>query len=259
MQIIACQYDIAWEDKAANHHRIRSLLAGATIEPGALVVLPEMCTTGFSMHVDAIAEPDDGPTHTLLAELAQQHRAYVVGGVVTRAADGRGLNDAVAYAPDGALLCRYSKMHPFSFAGETEHYQGGTDVALFTWGDFQVAPLICYDLRFPEVFRRAVRRGAELFLVIANWPQPRESHWTALLPARAIENQAFLVGLNRVGSDPHVRYSGRSVILDPRGATIAAAGDQQHLLAADVEKGSLVEYRKKFPALADVRPELLGE
>ncbi len=259
MQIIACQMDVAWEDKAANHAHVRSLLAGASIEPGALIVLPEMCTTGFSMHVDAIAEAADGPTHTFLAELAREHAAFVLGGVVTRAADGRGLNDAVAYGPDGSLLTRYSKMHPFSFAGETKHYQGGPGVSLFAWHDFQVAPLVCYDLRFPEVFRCCVRRGAELFVVIANWPQPRESHWLALLPARAIENQAFVVGLNRAGSDPHVRYSGKSLILGPRGEPLATAGEDEQLLVADIEKGPLVEYRQKFPALADMRPELFAQ
>jgi predicted amidohydrolase len=258
VQIVGCQLDIAWEDKQANHRRVRSLLAGAMVEPGALVVLPEMFATGFSMNVDSIAEAADGPTHAFLAALANEHKAFVMGGVVTRAADGRGLNDAVVYGPDGSLVCRYSKMHPFSFAGETKHYQGGPGVSLFEWGDLLVAPLVCYDLRFPEVFRQAVRRGAELFVLIANWPQARESHWTALLPARAIENQAFVVGLNRVGTDPHARYSGKSVILGPRGDVIAAAGEAEQLLAANLDKGPLVEYRKKFPALDDMRPELLG-
>ena len=98
-----------------------------------------------------------------------------------------------------------------------------------------------------------------MFVVIANWPQPRESHWLALLPARAIENQAFVVGLNRAGSDPHVRYSGKSLILDPRGEPLAAAGEGEQLLVADIEKGPLIEYRQKFPALADMRPELFPQ
>jgi predicted amidohydrolase len=258
MQIIACQLDIAWEDKAANHDRVRAMLAGASIKPGALLVLPEMFATGFSMHVETIAEPPDGPTHQFLAQLACQHHACVMGGVVTRASDGRGRNDAVVFGPEGSLVTRYAKMHPFTFAGETRHYQAGERIAQFAWHDFRVAPFVCYDLRFPEVFRQAARSGAELMVVIANWPQSREAHWLALLVARAIENQAYVVGVNRAGSDPHARYSGKSLVLGPRGETLAAAGEGQQLLVADVERAPLVEYRRTFPALADMRAEFFA-
>jgi predicted amidohydrolase len=257
MQIIACQLDIAWEDKAANHQRVRGLLASAPVTPGALVVLPEMFATGFSMHVATIAEPPDGPTHRFLGALAREHLVFVLGGVVTRAADGRGRNEAVVFGPDGALVTCYAKMHPFSYAGETKHYQAGERTVLFTWHDFHVAPFVCYDLRFPEVFRRAVRAGAELLVVIANWPQPREEHWLALLAARAIENQAYVVGVNRAGSDPHVRYSGKSRIIGPRGEIVAEAGSGEQLVAADLDLASLVEYRRAFPALSDMRADLL--
>jgi predicted amidohydrolase len=258
MQIIACQIDIAWEDKQATCERAGALLARANIEPGALVVLPEMFATGFSMNVATIAEEHDGPTHQFLAELAGRHGAFVLGGVVTRAADGRGRNDAVAFGPDGKLLCRYAKMHPFSFAGETKYYQAGEAVAQFAWHDLRVAPFVCYDLRFPEVFRQATHAGAELLVVIANWPQQRASHWRALLPARAIENQAYVVGVNRVGSDPNARYAGGSLILGPKGEVLAEGGPDEQLLTARIDRGPLVDYRQKFPALADMRAELFG-
>jgi predicted amidohydrolase len=258
MQVVACQLDLVWEDKAATHERVRKLLSTASIEPGALVILPEMFATGFSMHVDAIVEAADGPTHTFLAGLAREYRSYVLGGVVTRASDGRGHNDAVVFGPDGTLVTRYAKMHPFSYGDETRHYQAGDSIELFDWGAFRVAPFVCYDLRFPELFRRAVRAGAEVFVVIANWPEPREAHWLALLAARAIENQAFVVGVNRVGSDPHLRYSGKSLVLGPRGETLAAGGTEEQLLVAEIEKAPLVEYRCQFPALADARADLLS-
>jgi predicted amidohydrolase len=190
--------------------------------------------------------------------LAREHRAFVVAGVVTRASDGRGRNDAVVYAPDGALVTRYAKLHPFSFSGETNHYQAGDEIELIDIGEFRVAPFVCYDLRFPEAFRRAVRAGAEVLVVIANWPAAREAHWLALLAARAIENQAYVVGLNRVGSDPHLSYSGKSLILGPRGETLVAAGTAEQLLVAEIEKAPLEEYRCQFPALADMRDDLLG-
>jgi omega-amidase len=258
MQVVAVQPDIVWEDQTANFERVRQQLAGAKIEPGALVVLPEMFATGFSMNVAGIAEAEDGPTHKFLADMARQYRATVMGGAVTRAADGRGLNQAVAFGPDGALLARYSKIHPFAFAGETKHFVGGDEVVTFSWQNLRVAPFVCYDLRFPEIFRHAVRRGAELLVVMANWPEPRDSHWRALLPARAIENQCYLVGVNRVGSDPMVRYAGHSVILDPKGEPLATAGSQAEVISANLDRDTLVAYRQKFPALADMRGEFLG-
>jgi len=258
VQIVACQLDTVWEDKPANHRRAGEMLAAANVQPGALVVLPEMFATGFSMHVDVIAEAADGPTHTFLAELARSLEACVIGGVVTRAADVRGRNEAVAFDPSGRLLARYCKMHPFSYAGEAKHYEAGADVVTLAWNEFTVAPLVCYDLRFPEVFRLAVRRGAEVLAVVANWPQPREAHWLALLRARAIENQCYVVGVNRVGADPHVHYSGRSLIVGPRGETLAEADDRPQVLAADIQRAPLLEYRRGFPALSDMRGDLFA-
>ncbi len=217
-----------------------------------------MFATGFSMNVAGIAEAHDGPTHQFLAETARRHRATVVGGVVTRAPDGRGLNEAVAFDAEGNVLARYAKIHPFSFARETKHYAGGSEVVTFAWQGFLVAPFVCYDLRFPEVFRHATRQGAELLVVVANWPQARDSHWRALLPARAIENQCYLVGVNRVGSDPHVEYAGHSVILDPKGEPLALAGSEAEVISGTVERDSLLTYRQKFPALADMRSDFLG-
>jgi len=171
MEILGCQLDIAWEDKAANLAAAGSILA-ADVPAGALVVLPEMFSTGFSMNVAGIAEGPDGPGHAFLAETARRYQAYVIGGVVTRAADGKGRNEAVCYDPAGSEIARYAKLHPFGFAGETAHYAAGDEVVTFRVGgdpgQIVAAPLICYDLRFPEAFRLAVRRGAELFLVIAN-------------------------------------------------------------------------------------------
>lgn len=258
MQLVACQLDIAWEDKPANYQRARDLLGAADVRPGSLVALPEMFATGFSMHVDTIAEATDGPTHAFLAELAAQLKSHVVGGVVTRAADGRGRNEAVVFGPDGSLVARYAKLHPFSFAGETKYYEAGSGLASFRSGEFTVAPFVCYDLRFPEAFRLAVRGGAEVLVVIANWPLPRDAHWQALLPARAIENQCYLLGVNRAGSDPHVAYAGHSIVLGPRGETLALADERPQVLSADVDREPLVEYRRQFPALSDMRGDLLG-
>jgi predicted amidohydrolase len=268
MQIIGCQTDICWHDKPANFAAVRALLAGARAAPPALIVLPEMFATGFSMQVTDIAETADGPTNRFLAELAAEHRSYVIGGVVgmapgdgnagREASEGRGRNQAAVFDPSGKQAARYDKLHPFSFAGENEYYSGGQDVVLFDCGPWRVAPLVCYDLRFPEVFRRAARLGANLLVVIANWPAPRVAHWTQLLIARAIENQAYVVGVNRAGHDPKLAYPGRSLIVDPRGQVVVELDEQPGLMTATLDLAALEEYRRQFPALADIRPEFLG-
>src|SRR5262245_21571551 len=153
MQIVACQNDIAWEDKPTNFDRVQKLLAGATVKPGALVVLPEMFATGFSMHVDVVAEERGGPTHQFLSRLAGELKSFVLAGLVTRGADKRGRNEAVVFGPEGTELARYCKLHPFTFGGEAKHYTAGEGIEVFQWHDFTVAPFVCYDLRFPEVFR----------------------------------------------------------------------------------------------------------
>lgn len=253
MQIVALQFDIAWEDRSANLDTVRTLLGRTDVEPGALVVLPEMFAAAFSMNVERIAEEPGGETETFLAETARTHRAHVLAGVVTRGPDGRGRNEAVLFDPDGAPAGRYQKIHPFSFAGETDHYAPGDDVLLAPVGKFTLSPFICYDLRFPEVFRRAVRRGANLFTVIANWPAARAEHWTALLRARAIENQAYVVGVNRCGRDPKNAYPGQSAIFDPRGEAIETAGEGETVLTATLDIDRLEAYRRDFPALQDMR------
>jgi predicted amidohydrolase len=175
-----------------------------------------------------------------------------LGGLVRQDPDGRGRNEAVAFSPEGELLARYSKIHPFTFGGESEHYARGETICSFRWHDLEVTPFICYDLRFPEIFRAAVKRGAHLFAVIANWPAKRENHWMTLLRARAIENQAYVAGVNRCGADPKLLYSGRSLIIDPRGETLADAGSEEAMISAEVDLEKLLAWRTEFPVLQDM-------
>ncbi|MFW6155124.1 MAG: nitrilase-related carbon-nitrogen hydrolase [Planctomycetota bacterium] len=251
---MAVQPDIAWEDKPTTFERVDALLAASDVPAEGLIVLPEMFATGFSMNVAAIAEGPDGPTTTYLSGLARRTGCTIVAGLVSAAAGGRGRNQAVWVGPDGRRGGHYTKVHPFSIAGEADHYDGGERVVTFPRGDFTVAPLICYDLRFPETFRDAVDVGADLFVVIANWPAVRADHWRALLIARAIENQACVVGVNRCGDDPHHAYAGGSLILDPHGRILAEAADRPGTIAASLDHGALADYRRSFDALNDRRP-----
>ena len=157
----------------------------------------------------------------------------------------------------GKLLADYAKLHPFSFGKEPLHFAAGDSLKLFAWNDFTVCPTICYDLRFPELYRRGMQMGAQLFTVIANWPANREGHWPALLQARAIENQCFVAGCNRAGNDPHLTYNGGSLIVDPRGRILADGGSGEGVISADVEVETVLAWRREFPVFNDIRRDLL--
>jgi omega-amidase len=253
MHVALVQLDLAWEDKRTNHAKVRALLGKARVPKGSLVVLPEMFSTGFSMNAEAIAEGEDRLTERFLASAAKEFGVAVLGGVVNLGPDGRGRNQALAIGPDGAVLARYAKIHPFSYGEETKHYSAGTEIVLFDFDGFKVAPFVCYDLRFPEIFRAAVKKGAQLYTVIANWPEAREAHWLALLKARAIENQAYVVGVNRCGRDPKLAYSGRSQVIGPKGDVLADAGTAEGVTLAEIDLAPLFEWRRAFPALVDMK------
>lgn len=252
MTVFALQFDIAWEAKVANFSKVRQLLSQAAPRHGALVVLPEMFATGFSMNTELIAEPYGGETERYLAELAKEFGVWLVAGAAMRGRDGQPRNKALVFSPAGELAGFYTKMRPFSPGGEAQHYIAGERIAIFRWQDLVVSPFICYDLRFPELFRAAaLEHRPELFVVLASWPEKRIAHWVRLLQARAIENQAYVLGVNRVGSDPYYRYSGRSLIVDFNGDVLADAGEQETFISAELDLQVLSRYRAGLPFLAD--------
>jgi omega-amidase len=257
MTVHACQLDIIWENKLENFKRVGSLLRKHKILPKSLIILPEMFATGFSMNAQNIAEPNNGLTTSFLRLLARKHRAYIVGGLVYRGAGHKAFNQAVCLAPSGKSVGRYDKLHLFSPGGESAHYSAGNHITMFRWADLKVAVFICYDLRFPEVFRMASSRGAQVMVVIANWPHKRHAHWLSLLRARAIENQAYVIGVNRCGSDPKLRYAGGSLIVDPHGNTVASAGRQESVLSAKLDSATLSQWRSGFPVLKDIRADIV--
>ncbi len=255
MKVIGLQFDIAWEDKGANFATVRRLLTAAKPARGSLVALPEMFATGFSMSTAAIAEPYGGETEQFLAGLAREFGVFLLGGAAMRGRDGGVRNKALLFSPEGDLAGYYAKRRPFTPGGESDHYRAGEKVAVFRWGEWVVSPLICYDLRFPELFREAAAScRPELFVVIANWPEKRISHWVRLLQARAIENQAYVLGVNRVGRDPFYTYPGRSLVADPQGEIVADAGDQEGWISAALDLANLRKYRQGLPFLDDLRP-----
>jgi len=228
------------------------VVAGLAAQARSTAV-PAVCTTGVSSvdlpGNDNAHGQDGGGTHgQALGAPYGDARATAAAAPLPRAT-----NDAVALNPAGQLVGRYSKMHLFSPAQEHLHYQAGREVCLLDLGPFRSSLLICYDLRFPELARQAVRQGAELLVFLANWPLVREAHWLALLRARAIENQAYVIGVNRCGASPHDAYGGRSLVIDPRGGVLAEAGAGPQVLRAALDAQALREYRDTFPALKDIR------
>jgi predicted amidohydrolase len=255
MKIYCCQFDIAWEDKQSNFAKVESMLSSARLEEGALVQLPEMFATGFSMNVAGIQEGDRRETAQFMARLARERKIFVLGGLVMATPSGLGLNQAVGFSPDGTEIVRYTKIQPFSLGGEMEHYAAGHRVHTFDWHGLTVAPFVCYDLRFPEIFRIGARKGAQLITVMANWPDTRIQHWVTLLQARAIENQAYVAGVNRCGASPHLHYNGRSIIVGPGGEILADAGHEEKVIDAEVDAKALMTLREKLPFLRDMRRE----
>jgi len=253
MNIACVQFDMAWEDKSANYAKATSLLRSANVSRGSLVLLPEMFATGFSMNVAAIAEEEGGPTEQFVANTAREFGVYLLAGIVTHGAGGRGRNECVVFSLEGKLIARYCKMQPFVLGGEAACYEAGEGAVTVACGDISVAPFICYDLRFPEVARSAASKRPHLMTFIASWPNTRLHHWPRLLQARAIENQCYVAGVNRIGNDPRNQHSGRTVIIDPHGEILADAGNAERVIQANIDVAWLAEYRHTFPALNDMR------
>ncbi|MBL9182830.1 MAG: carbon-nitrogen family hydrolase [Verrucomicrobiaceae bacterium] len=245
------QMNSVWEDKPASLAKARQLIAGAKPTPGSLIVLPEMFATGFSIETKITAEPEQGTTEQFLIEMAREHRCAVIGGLVAQDATGDCRNQSLFITPEGEVLGRYSKNQPFSLGGESTVHTAGKGVTVIEWQGLKIALLICYDLRFPELAREAVKAGAELLVFIAAWPIKRVQHWITLLQARAIENLAFVIGVNQCGTDPSFNYPGRSLVVDPHGVIIADAGDHEHVLRSEIDPAILRTWRSQFPALRD--------
>jgi omega-amidase len=252
MRVALLQMDLAWEDVAENHRRARRLLEEARRQGAQLAILPEMFSTGFSMKPEKIAEKPGGASETFLRGIARELGLWIIASI-PEAGEPRPRNVALVVSPKGDVT-RYAKIHPFSFGGEHLHYAGGERVVTIPIEGVRVTPFVCYDLRFPEPFRVAAAE-TDLFVVVANWPDQRREHWKTLLRARAIENQAFVAGVNRVGDGDGLHYVGDSGAVGPLGETLAEGNDKESVLIAEIEPDKVAKLRARFPALEDRRPE----
>lgn len=253
VKIALVQMDVHWEDREANLGLAGTLVEDAARRDADAALLPEMFTTGFSMNLRKHGEEGDGRTHSFLSGLARRLGINIVAGYgVMHPAEGKGRNIARAYDRTGEVAATYVKMHPFSFAGEDRHFEAGASPVLFPLDDVPSSVFICYDLRFPEAFRQ-VAREARLVFVIANWPASRDDHWVSLLKARAIENQCFVAGVNRAGTDGNgISYTGRSAVFGPSGETVCLCGGTEEVRLCTIEPPEAERIRSKYPFLKDM-------
>lgn len=243
------QQPLVWNSPPANREhfaRVLEPLAGAT----DLVVLPEMFTTGFTMEPEQHAEAADGETRTWLLAQASALDAAVGGSVAVNDAR-RFYNRFMLATPDGDVHV-YDKRHLFRMGGEHRHYGVGRHALIIEWRGVRLCPMVCYDLRFPVWSRRRPELEYDLLTYAANWPAVRRDAWNTLLRARAIENQAFCVGVNRVGADGKgVAHTGDSVVLDFLGRSLAELNDQPSVITVPLDLDALRVFRDKFPAHLD--------
>lgn len=253
MKVAALQHDIVWEDKPANFARLRPMVAAAAGAGARLVVLAEMFSTGFSMNPAAVAEPHDGPSSRFLREVAAAHDVWVCGSCAEVAPGGeRPHNTLVLAGPDGTVH-RYRKIHRFAHGGEDAVFAAGDRRVTVEVEGLRLTLFVCYDLRFADDWWAAAP-GTDAYVCVANWPEARRAHWQALLRARAIENQAFVVGCNRVGAGGRrgsLPYVGDSAVIDPLGRVLATDVRTEALVMAEVTAERVAEVRAELPFLAD--------
>ena len=246
MKVTILQRDIVWASPAVNTQR-----ADEAIErnPGAdLYVLPEMFSTGFCTVPDGIAESADSDTLQWMKQKSAQINAAIAGSIAINE-NGKYYNRFYFVKPDGSVA-HYNKKHLFTYGGEHQRFTAGDSRVVVEWRGVRIMLEVCYDLRFPIWARN--HGDYDMILYVASWPTPRVSAWSTLLLARAIENQCYVAGVNRVGNDPTCQYCGGSVIVDPYGKVVAACDDNQECEAtAEIDMEKLVAFRQKFPVLND--------
>ncbi len=249
MRVTLLQYAPAWEDRQVSREKVAALVAGLSTD---WLVLPEMALSGFTM--DRAAATWDASDEAFFAGLAKELRCAIsVGAVRDRH------NVCLVFGPEGRILASYAKRHLFSYAGEEARYDAGREPRSYELSGLRISQSICYDLRFPADFWQEAP-NVDAFCVIAAWGGKRAEHWRLLLRARAIENQCFAIGVNRIGIEPSglppgVEYSGDSAVIDPQGRTLLDCGSAEGAFSVEIDPAAVAQWRSAFPALKDRRAQ----
>ncbi len=252
LTVTLIQSDLHWQSTAANLAMFEEKIWQIE-KPTDLIVLPEMFNTGFSMETEHLAEPMNFTSFKCMKQMAAQTKAVVTGSIIIKE-NGEYFNRLIWMRPDGNFFT-YDKRHLFRMADEHNHFSMGQERLITEVNGWRICPLICYDLRFPVWSRNRTSNGTpeyDLLIYIANWPAGRVVAWDALLKARAIENLAYSIGVNRIGkNDKNIEYNGHSAVFGPKGNVIVDLGEKEEIQTVKLSMEELVTYRKKFPAYLD--------
>lgn len=256
MKVFLVQFDIVWENPRANIEKLDDLIHNP--EPDSVILLPEMWSTGFTMHPEKFAEKEaEGPAFKWMLSAAERFSCVVAGSVAVKTNEGKYKNRFYAFFPDGKFVY-YDKKHLFSLAGENLHYHPGLEKKYFEWKGWTISPQICYDVRFPVWCRNTVspnqqKPAYDALMLVANWPQSRMYPWKQLLIARAIENQCYVVAVNRVGTDGNgIAHSGNSMVINPFGEVeVEAENGKEMTVKSELNASLLQKCRTSFPFWKD--------
>jgi len=247
LNISGLQFDIAWEDKDRNIFRIEELI-NSIDDNCDVIVLPEMFTTGFSMNANVLAETMEGDTIKWMLNTAKQKDSVITGSLIIK--ENNYFRNRLLWINPKGEISYYDKRHSFGLAGENKYFKNGNDTVIFTYKNWRIFASICYDLRFPEWLKN--RFDYHVLLNVANWPGTRVKHWNSFVNTRAIENQSYVIAVNRIGTDAEGRtYSGDSSIIDYDGNVLNKASNTEIIINAKLSMQILLDFRTKFPFLKD--------
>ncbi len=251
------QMDVRFGDPSANLEKATQLTEEAKRRGSDLLLLPELWSTAYDLpNASRYASPLTSGLFADLSALARRTGIYLLGSTLSLLGPDQYGNTLTVFAPDGSLLAHYSKTHLFRLMNEEQYLTPGNQAATVNLPFGRAGLAICYDLRFPELFRSYALAGAQMVFLPAEWPHPRLTHWQTLVRARAIENQMFIFACNRVGSDPSNRFFGHSLAVDPWGEVLIEGGEDEDLLTVTVDLSKVHQVRQKIPILNDRRPEI---
>ncbi|NWF88534.1 MAG: carbon-nitrogen family hydrolase [Ignavibacteriaceae bacterium] len=251
MKISLVQFNPVWELKNANMVKLTSMLEKKSAL-GDLVIFPEMTLTGFTMNATKMFEDKNSESLKFFSRFSKSKNIHVLAGIIEKNKNNY-FNSLVHFSSNGKLQQTYRKIHPFSFSDEDKYYKKGNNIVITKIKEWRIGLSICYDLRFPELFRLYAKKNVELIVNIANWPINRIEHWRTLLKARAIENQCYVIGVNRVGKDLKLNYNGNSSVFDPMGKEILAAANKEAIFSTEIDLDYVKEIRERLPFLRDMR------
>lgn len=257
MKTAVIQMDIVLGDVAANQKKALAMIEEGLHAGAKLFVLPEMWTTGYKLEeIKKLAEPENGPSIRMLQSVAKQNKVEIIAGSIAETDNGKVYNTAYAINRSGDVVAKYRKIHMSGLAGEEKYISPGSCKSAFDLSFGKAGLIICYDVRFTELPRALALAGCKVLFVPAEWPAVRGKHWLALNIARAIENQMFVIAVNRVGADENDVFFGHSLVINPWGEVLAEGSeDGEEVVTADVDFASIAEIRKRIPIFADRRPE----